>query len=78
MSNAGQAVLTIGGTIVGAYFGGPAGAQLGYRYDAIEGAATIPLDDLSPSSAHISANPADSAQDGRHDARLAKGHGPQP
>ncbi len=39
MSNAGQAVLTIGGTIVGAYFGNPA---LGYAIGSSLGAAAFP------------------------------------
>jgi hypothetical protein len=41
MSNPGQAVLTIGGTIVGAYFGNPA---LGYTLGSMAGQAFFPTD----------------------------------
>ena len=41
MSNAGQAILTIGGTIIGAYFGAP---QLGYALGSLAGSALFPTE----------------------------------
>lgn len=40
MSNVGQAALIVVGTVVGAYFGGPAGAQLGF---ALGSTATVDI-----------------------------------
>ena len=53
MSNAGQAVLSIGGAIVGFFAtgGNPAGAAWGYRLDAIEGAATFPAREAAQEAA---------------------------
>ena len=44
MSNAGQAVLTVVGGVVGFYFGGPAGASLGMSLGNMAGQAAFPTD----------------------------------
>lgn len=44
MSNAGQAVLTVVGGVVGFYFGGPAGASLGMSLGGMAGSAIFPTD----------------------------------
>lgn len=44
MSNAGQAVLSIGGAVVGFIVGGPAGAAWGYQIGSVAGQALFPTD----------------------------------
>jgi hypothetical protein len=44
MSNAGQAVLSIGGAIIGGIFGGPAGAAWGFQLGGLAGGALFPTD----------------------------------
>lgn len=44
MSNPGQAVLSIGGAIVGFVFGGPAGAAWGFQLGGLAGSALFPTD----------------------------------
>lgn len=44
MSNAGQAVLSIGGAAIGFVFGGPAGAAWGFQLGGLAGSALFPTD----------------------------------
>lgn len=44
MSNAGQAILSIGGAAIGFVFGGPAGAAWGFQIGGIAGSALFPTD----------------------------------
>lgn len=44
MSNAGQAVLSIGGAVVGWFVGGPAGAAWGFQLGGLAGSALFPTD----------------------------------
>lgn len=44
MSNAGQAVLTIAGGVIGAFIGGPAGASLGLSLGSLSASGESPYD----------------------------------